>query len=236
VIISRCFAAILIAPTLTGCFVDIDPGPLRTESKSIDLGSAEMVRLEVHMSAGQLKMSGGAPKLLQADFRYSESMGKPEVRYDATGFRGRLNVESPSHHRGSIGNVTNDWELRLNDDVPLDVVVHLGAGENRLDLSSLNLRSVEVHMGAGQLNMDLTGDYRKDFTVSVHGGVGEANIRLPKHVGVTAEARGGIGSISTSGLTKRDGRYVNKAYGESKTTIRMDVHGGIGQINLREAS
>jgi hypothetical protein len=73
---------------------------------------------------------------------------------------------------------------------------------------------------------------KNDYDVSIHGGVGEATIYLPDGVGVVAEARGGIGGINARGLEKRDGRYVNDAYGRSKTTVRLDVHGGVGAINL----
>ena len=41
-----------------------------------------------------------------------------------------------------------------------------------------------------------------------------------------------VGGINARGLEKRDGRYVNDAYGHAKTNIRLDVHGGIGSINL----
>jgi hypothetical protein len=73
---------------------------------------------------------------------------------------------------------------------------------------------------------------KNDYDVSIHGGVGEATIYLPDGAGVVAEAHGGIGGINARGLEKRDGRYVNESYGHAKTTVRLDVHGGIGAINL----
>jgi hypothetical protein len=64
--------------------------------------------------------------------------------------------------------------------------------------------------------------------------VGQASIRLPKNVGVIAEASGGIGSIEVHGLKHSGGSYTNEAYGKSPTTIRLKVEGGIGQIVLSE--
>jgi hypothetical protein len=80
--------------------------------------------------------------------------------------------------------------------------------------------------------VDLRGMPKNDYDVSIHGGIGEATIYLPEGVGVEAEAHGGIGGINARGLEKRDGRYVNDAYGHAKTNVRLDVHGGIGAINL----
>jgi predicted membrane protein len=88
-------------------------------------------------------------------------------------------------------------------------------------------------MGAGQFTADLTGNWKKDIEADIHGGVGHAIILLPEDVGVRVRATGGIGSISSGGL-KRDGdEYVNEMYGKSPVTLRLDVSGGVGNIELR---
>jgi hypothetical protein len=218
---------------LTGCDVNsVDAGPTQRESKSIDLDKSEMVRTELKMGAGELRISGGAAKLMEGDFAYNIPQWKPEVRYNATGFRGSLFVEQPS--AGSTGgNSHNEWTLRFNDSVPMDLLVKFGAGEAKLNLTTLSLRSVEVEMGAGELEMDLRGQPKRDYDVRIRGGVGEATIRLPKEAGIQAEARGGIGSINVRGLAKKDDdHYENDAYEHAKVRIHLDVKGGIGNINL----
>ncbi len=218
-----------------GCVVvESDPGPVHTARESVEAGAAENVSVNIRMGAGKLRLEGGGSKLLDATFRYSEAVGRPVVRYDLTGFRGRLTVES----RGRTamgGKITNDWDLRLGSRVPVDLTAHLGAGETELDVSSIPLRSLEVHMGVGELELK-TGKYAKDVNMQVHGGVGEARIILPKDFGAVVDARGGIGSINARGLTKRDGRYYNSAYEEGKPAIHMAVRGGVGEITLSVAN
>jgi hypothetical protein len=116
--------------------------------------------------------------------------------------------------------------------MPLDMTVNLGAGESTLDMSQLLVRSVDVNIGAGEMTLNMAGKYKRDVTVQVHGGVGEARIRLPKDIGAEVKATGGIGSIDTKGLTKRDGKYYNDAYADDKPAVRMEVQGGIGNITL----
>ena len=216
---------------LTGCVEWESEGPSRTEPRSVDLDKAEMVHVELKMGAGELNVRGGSAKLMDADFHYNRPSLRPNVRYDSSGFRGHLVVEQPSH--GPHGNNSDyRWDVRLNDEKPIDLQVDFGAGEGRLDVGSLTLRSLEVHMGVGHLRIDLRGTPKNDYNVSVHGGVGEATIYLPSGVGVIADAKGGIGGVNARGLEKRDDRYVNEEYGHSKTTIRLDVRGGIGAINL----
>jgi hypothetical protein len=218
--------------SLSGCGPEWGPaGPERIETQNVDLDNSEEVRAELKMGAGELRIHGGASKLMEARFVYNRLRLRPEVSYRGGGFRGHLVVEEPHGVHG--GSNRYEWDLAFNDTKPLDLEVTCGAGESRLDLGDLSLRRVNVEMGVGQLRMDLRGTPKNDYAVSIHGGVGEATIYLPGNgVGIEAEAEGGIGGIHTSGLEKRDGRYVNDAFGHAKTTVRLNVEGGIGEIRL----
>ena len=216
----------------TGCDLEnAVTGPLQIETRTIERDKSELVRAELRMGAGELNVRGGAQKMVEAEFRYNVPKWKPEVRYNATGFRGILTVAQPSGSR-MAHNIDYNWNLRFNDDTPLDMIVHIGAGQAELDLGSLSLRSVEVNIGVGEVKMDLRGTPQHDYDVSVHGGVGEAAIQLPRGVGVVADAHGGIGEINAHGMRKRGSRYVNDLYDNAKVIVHLDVKGGIGAINL----
>ena len=87
-------------------------------------------------------------------------------------------------------------------------------------------------MGVGQMQLDLRGAPKHDYTVSIQGGVGEADIKLPNTVGIEATASGGIGDISVNGLTKEAGRWVNEAFRNPGVKVHVDVKGGIGAIHI----
>jgi hypothetical protein len=231
---SKQFVLFAAALSLAGCAFEATPvGPPEHESKSIELDNAELVSVNLNMAAGDLKVSGGSPKLMDADFVTNVPAWKPEVRYTNTGVRGRLTIDEGGHAHGhTSGKMKYEWDIRLNESVPLDVTVHFGAGEARLNLGSLSLHSVEIGMGVGQLNLDLRGTPKRDYDVRVRGGVGEANIYLPADAGVYADASGGIGGIKVQGLHQEGGHYVNDAYDHAKVKIRLDIKGGVGAINL----
>ncbi len=216
----------------TACYVNSESsGSVERETRTVDLQSAKSVQVEVDMGTGDLTMRGGAAQLLDADFRYRTSDGKPEVQYNMNGTRGTLTVRQPSHH--SMGNNDkNQWVLQLNESVPMDISVKMGAGEGRLELGNTALHSLDVEVGAGEMKVDLTGHPHGDIDVRMRGGVGEATVRLPKRARLDIEAHGGIGEISAHGLTKRGDRWVNEPAGETEATIHVSVNGGIGQINL----
>jgi len=208
----------------------LEPGPIEHFQKSIDLDKSEMSHVVIKMGAGELRVEGGSPKLLDADFEYDSPSSKPNVRYNASSFRGELSIEQPGHGGGNSN--TYKWDLHFNDKLPVDFVTHLGAGEAHLNLGSMNLRSVEVHMGVGQVELDLRGNPSHDYNVEIHGGIGQAEVHLPPSVGIVANASGGIGNIEVHGLEKHNGRWTNAAYEHSPVTIHLDVKGGIGNITL----
>ncbi len=201
------------------------------ETQAVERQGAESVTAKLQMGAGDLNISGGSARLLDADFNYDGSQGKPRITYEASGGRGSLNIDQPGPNV-HIGKTRNNWDLRFSNDVPLELRLQMGAGQGDLRLRGTSLTSLDVNMGAGRLSVDLTGDWKKDVQVSIHGGVGTARIRLPKNVGVRVHATGGIGTIDTNGLEREGGEYVNAAYGKSPVTMRVNVEGGVGMIEL----
>jgi len=208
-------------------------GEMQRESQSIQAENAQSVRANLKMGAGELNVSGGADALMEADFAYNVADWKPKVNYDVSGDTGELSVRQGSD--GGIrlgGDARNEWDISLNDEVPTDLSVQMGAGESDLDLDDLTLTGLDLEMGAGRTTIDLTGDYDQDLVASIQGGVGQATVQLPSEVGVRVEAQGGLGEINAEGLQKEGEAYVNDSYGDSEVNLDVDIQGGVGQINL----
>ena len=200
---------------------------------SIDKGNAKSVRAEINMGAGELHLGGGSEHLLDATFDFRNTT-EPIVEYNVEDGEGKLDISQ----KGStvfFGRSDNIWNLKLGNEVPLTLEVNMGAGEGNIQLTNLSTVSkFEVNIGAGRANVDLTGDRKSDLEAQVNGGVGEADIRLPKNVGVLVSATGVIGSIDTHGLKHEGSQYTNDAYGKSPATIHLSVNGAIGRINLQQ--
>src|SRR5919107_6028543 len=176
-------------------------GKMQHDSKSVDPENADSASAQLKMGAGELNLTGGADQLMEAEFSYNVSEWKPMVSYDVSGKKGELVVEQGSANGGDLsGGARNEWDISMNDEVPTELVVQMGAGESDLDLDSLTLTGVDLQMGAGKTTVDLTGDYARDFDASIEGGVGQATVLLPSVVGVKAKAEGGLGKINAKGL------------------------------------
>jgi N-terminal domain of toast_rack, DUF2154 len=227
---------LLLAPALlalTGCVIDTRrAGPVQYSSESVEMDDSEGVRVDLKMGAGDLRITDGGPKLMRGDFAYSVPSWKPEVRYSRTGKQASLTIEQPDKNHTRLGNTKYSWDLQLNKKVPVDLALHFGAGQARLDLGSLDLRGVELEMGVGQMDVDLRGAPKHSYNVGIHGGIGQATVRLLADTAVYVEAHGGIGSIQVRGLQQEEGHWVSPSYDRAENKIRIQIQGGIGEIKV----
>jgi N-terminal domain of toast_rack, DUF2154 len=207
-------------------------GSLQRQSQSVDVDEARSVRADLRMGAGEFNLTGGADRLMEANFSYNVADWKPEVNYEVSGDTGELSVTQDIIAGVPVGEARNEWDIRLNDEVPTDLNVQMGAGESDLDLDSLTLTGVTLHMGSGKTTMDLTSDYARSLDASIEGGVGKATVLLPSEVGARVSAEGGLGKINAEGLRREGDLYVNDAYGDSEVTLDVHIQGGVGRITL----
>src|SRR5215212_10192244 len=123
-------------------------GKMQHDSKSVDPKGTRSVRAQLKMGAGELKLTGGADRLMEGEFSYNVADWKPKVSYDVSGKKGELVVEQGSANGGNLsGGARNEWDIGMNDELPTDLVVRVGAGESDLDLDSLTLTGLDLRMG-----------------------------------------------------------------------------------------
>ncbi len=224
---------LLVTLLLAGCSSAARVGELRSESQSVELGDARSVRVDINLGAGELDLTGGAEKLLEASFNYNVAKIKPEVEYSHS----TLVVRQPDVIRGmpDLRNITdyrNDWDLRLYDEVPMDLKVDVGGGSSNLQLAGLSLTGLDVSLGAGISTIDLSGDWVHDLDVAIDAGAADLTVRLPKDVGVRVEVDPGASMIEAQNLAQNESTYTNAAYGVSPVTLQVKIDAGIGIVKL----
>jgi len=223
---------LLVALLLTGCNSQVKVGALQTESQSVELGNAESVRVEIDMGAGDLTLTGGAEKLMEADFTYNVARLKPNVDYTD----GTLVVRQPEVNGFpsllGIADFRNEWGVRLFDAVPMDLSVVMGGGTSDLQLAGLSLTKLDVTLGAAAGTIDLSGDWTHDLAITIDAGAGGLTVWLPRDVGVRVDVDRGATLINTISLTQDGNIYTNAAYGVSEVTLQIDLKTGIGVVNL----
>jgi hypothetical protein len=246
---------IAVVIILTACDRGVRVGDLQTKSQTVELDDADSVAVEIQMGAGELDISGGVSELLEASFAYNVEELNPQATYSD----GRLEVRESEVNEGisslfDLDEYRNEWDLRFNESVPMEMNIDLGAGRSDLSLGTLALTRLNIDggagsvnldlsgsqflswlnftMGAGEVTVDLTGEWLDDLDARLEGGIGEITVRLPRNVGVRIDVQTGMGSVEASGLSNDGDTYTNDAYGVSDVNLRIEIEGGVGQINL----
>jgi hypothetical protein len=255
----------LIALLVTGCnFETLEIGPLERKTVAIQMAAADpavadTVAAEISMGIGNLKVGGAETSLLEAIFTYNVVEWEPEVEYLVSDAIGHLTVRQPTNRNSiptNLGDVHYEWDLQLSREVPINLSITLGAGEGDLNLSELNLSSLEykggagsvyidlrgstinkldVALGAGDATLDMSGQWRQDVQATVKGGVGRVMLILPGTTGVRVETQGVLSRINARDFDQENGVYTNDAYGKSANSININIEAGIGEIVLELA-
>ena len=204
------------------------PGPVVTEHHAVERGAATRARVDIDMSPGDLEVQSGAKTLFEGDFDFNVPDLKPDITYAVNADTGALKVTQGS----ASGNHENNWSLSLNETTPVDLDIKLSAGDARLTLGQLNLRSLAIRLGAGDLTVDLRGMPAKSYSVRVQAGAGDTTIHVPASVGVSVNTASLITEVNATGLEKRDGKWINPRAATSPVTVDLDVQHAIGDLRL----
>jgi hypothetical protein len=228
------FAGLALWFAMIGCgLLTTSVSDVRTESQSVNLESATSADVQIEFPAGELNVQSGAGNLMDASFRYNVEDWQPRVQYSENSTQGVLRVSQHGDNRVPVGGqLINEWEIQLSENVPMDLVIRTGAGNSLLDLGELDMTSLTVETGAGVTTVNLDGVWQHDLDVSIQGGVGELTVNLPAEMGVRVQMDTALVTVTANGLTRDENGYVNEAFGTAPHTLTLDLQAGVGSVIL----
>ncbi|HEY3128805.1 MAG TPA: LiaF domain-containing protein [Acidobacteriota bacterium] len=211
----------------TGCMFigqDRTPASYKSFSSRRELKHATEIRANLDFPIGELELdalSSGDTSAYQVDIEYNENRYSPNLEVSgesAIDFRFDLR-----HLRKSMGaNDKNRGEFRFSRNVPLELHVKTGVGENRIDLTSLKIRDLRLLSGVGEARVTVTAPNSEICrNVEIKSGVGEFNSV-------------GLGNLNFQDLRFEGG--VGEANldftGDWNRDANLDVRVGIGAVNI----
>ncbi len=212
----------------------------RTETISEDLNGNDKATVEIGFGAGSLNLnalSEGSELLIQgtADLSRNERLNKSYSGSNGAATFGLKSEGSWSVGPEVMGASEKSWDLGLNRDIPLDLRVGSGAGRSTLDLTGLNVHSLDLNGGVGQVTVKLPAAGR--YPVTIDGGVGQIVIIIPQGLGARIVTDGGLGGVTTEGEFRKSGdTYTTAGYNTADNRAEVRVKNGVGQIVLKSVS
>jgi hypothetical protein len=144
--------AVILLPVIFGIALSFSTAARRVHDiENVERQGSGPVRVHLQMPAGDLKVSAGASKLLEAGFKYAEGEGKPKISYQA----GQLEIAQVGR-KFHFGRTENTWDIHLGSGIPMELNIDVGAGQSQVKVGDLALTRLDMKMGAGQIIADLT--------------------------------------------------------------------------------
>ena len=242
--LSGLLALMLILLMVSGC-TTVEVGELQTESRSVELENADSVDVELDMSSGEMNIAGGADKLLNAEFRYNVAAWKPEIEYNVVGSQGKLIVRQ-SQVKGIVGpNARNEWDLRLNEDVPMDLSIDMSSGNCNFNMDSALLKTLEIDSSSGNVDATLIGNQSLLKEINIDMSSGAASLELSGDFpslstmtiesssgNVDADLNGNYSSLSSVDIDLSSGNAFVDLSGNWGSDAQVELAASSGQITL----
>jgi hypothetical protein len=202
--------------------------------ESVSLEGAQSAAIRLNHGAGELAVRGGVEAgLLYAgtfhggvDKRVDRHGGRAEVRLSA-------NASGLAFWPGPWAGRSQDWDLRLTDDIPLDLELDSGASRTRLDLTSLRVTNLRVKTGASDTDIRLP-ERAGRMRARIEAGAAAVTVHVPP--GVAARITGGMGlgavSVDTRRFPSRGGLHESPDFASAEHSVEIDIQGGVGSVSV----
>lgn len=213
----------------------VRPAPLPAETAALPLDGAAQARIEINHGAGVLTVGGGAA----ADALFTGTFGgglNRRVRNGGNTLDVKLSVPA---NRGWItpwswtaGGL--DWDVQLNETIPLELEFETGASRSQIDLTDLLVRELKLETGASDTEVTLPA-HAGMTRVKIESGVARVIVRVPGGVAATIRSESGLASVDidrTRFLQTGNHRYESPDYSTAANKADIRIETGVGSVSV----
>ncbi len=238
-------ALMVILLMFSGC-ATVEVGELQTESRSVELEYADSVNILMDMSNGEMILSGGADTLLDAVFTYNVEAWMPEIEYTVIGGKGELIVRQPSVIGTTGLGARNEWDLAINEDVPIDLSIDMSSGNCDFNMDSSLLKTLEIDSSSGNVDVTLLGNQSLLQEVNIDMSSGAASVDLSGDYpsfsvmmiesssgNVDADLSGNYSSLSSVDIDLSSGNAFVDLSGNWGSDAQVGLAASSGSITMR---
>lgn len=200
---------------------DIKTGPEVTYQITEDLPSGNPpTSVELNVGAAELKISGGADKLVEGTVISNVPDWEPSVDYSDD----HLIISQQEKNISGIpsNNLKNEWDLAFNSRIPLDMTINAGAYQGQLDLGGLNLTGLKISDGASDTKVDFSEPNSGSMSTFEYNS-GASNVEL------TGMANA---NFDTLDFTAGAGNYELEFSGDLQKEMNVTMEVGVSAVKI----
>ena len=206
----------------------------KEQSIVVKKDKAKELDVELNLGIGEITVQKGTEEWIEGNAIYNVKKLKPIIDYNLHHKKGKVVIEHKNHKTFNIAKMKNEWDLKLTDEIPLNLSIETGAAMATLNLQGLKLVDLDIETGIGDLTVDLRGNWEESFETNIETGIGQTTVYLPSDVGVIITIEKGIGTSDVVGfIAQGEGVYVNGAYEKADVILTVTTEMGVGDISFK---
>jgi hypothetical protein len=208
-------------------------GNIEVQNESIDLQGASSADLKIRHGAGELKLHGGALANEMARGSFSGGLDHKVVR---NGNKLEVRMKPAKDFMDFpffVPHTQLDWDVVLNSQIPIALILNLGANKSVLDLSDLNITDLKLETGASETRLTLParGHFRADLDL------GAASLEVTIPDGLSARIRASLGAadikVNESRFPRNGSYYQSPDFDTATNTVDMTIDAGAASIKVK---
>ncbi len=201
------------------------------------LQGATRADVQILPAVGTIELGGSvAPETLLAGTIPASTPGQQIVQeFSRQGDKAVLTLRSTGvqyFYPATRGNQAI-WKLGLNSQVPIDLEVSFGAADGTLDLTGLQISSLDFNMGVGAVTIILPAEGK--FTANVNGAIGKVTLIIPEGMTVQLESNSLLVAKNLPADFEKSGSvYSSAGFSQSDNQVTLDLGMVFGQVIIEE--
>ena len=203
------------------------------QTVSIPLENARSARIKMDHGAGRLNVRSGA-----ASTELLNGVFGAEVDYKSSlnGDQLQVKLRNSAQFWGWFpGSGSLDWDVRLNQDIPLNLKIDSGASATILDLTDLKVVELDIDTGASSTEVTLPANAGSTL-VDIDSGASSVKISIPTGVAARIRVKTGIASVNIDSNRfppQGGGLYQSADYATAANRADITIDTGVGSVDIR---
>lgn len=241
-----------------------------TETFTTEVGTATSAEVNLNLSVGDTTLTAlsDAATLIDAELTHVGEIDF-EVRGDQHKVVEMRQVGDPIDSVDVFGFLDFfdesqlKWDIGLSPDLPIELNIDGSVGKANLDLTGINLESLDISGAVGDVNLtlpatgstysarldggvgifDITITQGASVTLLISGGVGDVSVSVPASAAVRVDANTGVGNVSVPSRFTRlsggdefigdSGVWETPDFNQAEQQIVIEFDGGVGDFRVR---
>jgi len=193
---------------------------------------AELAKIDILAGATNLTIAGGSSQLVEGRIEsgFADISTKRSTENNTDTFK-------ISSHGFSIPFYADkdSWNLKVTDQLPIDLSINVGAVDANIDLSKTKVQKLDFKAGATDAEVTFPSQMEK-IEASFQAGASDIKLRIPGNVGLKINTQTGLSSKDFGAFDlKQEGNvYQSANFETAKNKIELTIKTGAASIELEK--